>query len=67
VAAQRELVRMTLVDERLVVDRDARLPGRGAYLCPEAACWEAAVARRGFARAFRRPVEVPVEPLHLSD
>jgi predicted RNA-binding protein YlxR (DUF448 family) len=67
VAAQRELVRLTLVDERLVVDRDVRLPGRGAYLCAEAGCWQAAVARRAFARAFRRPVDVPSEPLHLSD
>ena len=30
-----------------------RLPGRGAYLHRDAACWEAAVARRGFAQALR--------------
>ena len=36
-----------------------RAPGRGAWLHPTAACWEAAVSRRGFHRAFRAPVTIP--------
>jgi predicted RNA-binding protein YlxR (DUF448 family) len=41
----------------MLVDRTA--PGRGAWLCvPPLACLETARKRRGFERAFRRPVDV---------
>jgi predicted RNA-binding protein YlxR (DUF448 family) len=50
------------------VDVTRRLPGRGAYLCranagghPRAECLSRALARKAFARAFRRPVDLPVE------
>jgi predicted RNA-binding protein YlxR (DUF448 family) len=37
--------------------------GRGAYTCRDAACFEGALARRAFARAFRKPVAAePVLP-----
>jgi predicted RNA-binding protein YlxR (DUF448 family) len=42
-------------DGRAVVDRGGA--GRGAWLCsPPQACFELAVARKAFARAWRRPV-----------
>lgn len=48
-----------------VLDRDARLPGRGAYLCraegasgPAHACLTEALARRGIQRSLRRAVRV---------
>jgi predicted RNA-binding protein YlxR (DUF448 family) len=67
VAPQPELVRLTAVAGRLAVDPGGpRAAGRGAYLCPRRECWDRAVARRGFARALRRPVEVPPEPLNLT-
>jgi len=66
VAPQRELVRLAAVDGTVTADPQRRLPGRGAYLCPRRECWDRAVARRAFSRAFRRPVDVPAEPLHLS-
>jgi predicted RNA-binding protein YlxR (DUF448 family) len=44
----------------LVADPQARLPGRGAYVC-DAACYERARARSGFQRALRRAVAVPAE------
>jgi len=65
-AAQGELARLAVVDGTVVVDAARHLPGRGAYLCPRPGCWERAVARGAFPRAFRRPVDVPAEPLHLS-
>lgn len=34
----------------------ARQPGRGAYVHPQQKCLEAALARGGFARSFRRKV-----------
>ncbi len=52
---QDELVRLQLREGRVVPLR-GRPRGRGAYLCPERACFEAAVKRRAFARAFRSPV-----------
>jgi hypothetical protein len=36
-------------------------PGRGAYLCPDPACLEAAGKRRAFGRAFRGPAAVDDE------
>src|SRR5581483_3249217 len=44
-------------DVELEVDLKQRLPGRGAYVCREAGCWQAGVARSGFDRALR--VKVP--------
>jgi predicted RNA-binding protein YlxR (DUF448 family) len=62
------LLRVALVDGALAPDREARLQGRGAYLCRTSpGCWERALARGAFARAFRQPVEVPAQPLNLSD
>ena len=54
-AAQKELVRYVLApDGALLVDYRQRLPGRGAYTCPDAVCIAAAVRRGQFARTFRR-------------
>jgi predicted RNA-binding protein YlxR (DUF448 family) len=55
-----------LVDGEVTPDPDARLPGRGAYVCRRRECWERAVAADAFARAFRRPVSLADEPLHLT-
>jgi predicted RNA-binding protein YlxR (DUF448 family) len=50
-----------------VADPQARLQGRGAYLCrngeggPEGACLALAVRRGGFARALRAPVTLDRE------
>ena len=55
-APQRELLRFTARDGELVSGAGA--PGRGAYTCRRVACFEQAVARRGFARALRQGVRV---------
>jgi len=44
-------------ESQLEVDSKQRLPGRGAYVCRDAGCWQAGVTRGGFARALR--VKVP--------
>ncbi|WP_113902734.1 DUF448 domain-containing protein [Brevibacterium celere] len=40
----------------IVQDVSATLPGRGAWVHPDAACLEKALASRAFARAFRTKV-----------
>jgi uncharacterized protein len=46
-------------------DPAAREPGRGAYLHPRRYCWEQALRRRAFSRAFRSSVTIDPEPLNL--
>jgi len=51
-----ELVRLAVADGHVRADLAARLPGRGAWCCPDRACAEAAVAREG--RALRRALRL---------
>ncbi len=51
-AAQRTLVRVKAVEERVIVDRE-RSGGRGAWLHAAPPCLERAMKRRAFARALR--------------
>ena len=54
---QGELVRLAVDQGRVVLARPGA-PGRGAYLCPEERCLDAAESKRAFARAFRGPVTI---------
>ena len=40
----------------VVIDASGRLPGRGAYLCREAACWDLAARKRALEHALKTPV-----------
>jgi predicted RNA-binding protein YlxR (DUF448 family) len=51
-AGRRELVRLRIEGERVVIDRD-RKGGRGAWLHAARSCLDQAVRRRALARAFR--------------
>ncbi len=56
------LLRFVLdMDGRVVFDIKATLPGRGAWVKPEAGVLEEAIRRNLFARAFRRNVSVPAD------
>jgi predicted RNA-binding protein YlxR (DUF448 family) len=55
-APQRELIRFAARDGVLVAERAA--PGRGVYTCRRRACFERAVASRGFVRGLRRAVHI---------
>jgi predicted RNA-binding protein YlxR (DUF448 family) len=49
-----ELVRLVRRDDGVVgVDADTCLPGRGAYVCPEAGCVERALKSGKLSHAFR--------------
>jgi hypothetical protein len=55
-APQVDLVRFGSVDGRLTAGRN--IPGRGVYTCRRLACFERAVASRGFNRVLRRTVVI---------
>jgi hypothetical protein len=55
-AAKIDLLRVVVDGDACVPDHRGTLPGRGAYLHPALACFDLAVRRRAFGRAFRGPV-----------
>jgi uncharacterized protein len=60
--AKRQLVRVVRSGEgRVAVDPTSRSNGRGAYLCSDRSCWDAALKRKALERALR------VEQLHPDD
>nr|WP_304451535.1 DUF448 domain-containing protein [Nocardiopsis sp. YSL2] len=50
---QSDLVRLVAVGSAIVPDTRGRHPGRGAYLHDDRRCFELAVRRRAWSRAFR--------------
>jgi uncharacterized protein len=50
---KRQLVRLVRAGDRVEVDETARQAGRGAYLCPEPACWEKALKGGQLEKALR--------------
>ncbi len=59
---KRGLVRLVRTAEgRVEIDPTGKRNGRGAYLCHNPACWEAALKRRSLERALR------IDALHPDD
>jgi uncharacterized protein len=56
-APQAELLRLVADAGSVRVDGRRTLPGRGAYLHPDADCLSRAVRRRAFGRALRAEVD----------
>lgn len=54
VEAKRQFVRLVRVgDGNVIIDPTGKHAGRGAYLCNERPCWEAAFKRGAIERALR--------------
>lgn len=52
---KKELIRILRTEEEeFVIDTTGKKNGRGAYLCPQKACFEQAVKNRGLERSFKR-------------
>ena len=58
-------MRLALSAGAAVVDRERRLPGRGAWVHPRRECLEAALRSDALSRAFRAPVTAPDETVDL--
>ena len=54
---KRELVRVVRTDEGIIFDKTARLPGRGAYICPNQECLNKAVKTKSIDRALESKLE----------
>lgn len=50
-----------------VVDYSGRIPGRGAYLCRVAGCWDSGVRSGKVARALRLELSFEAKEVLLSD
>ncbi|MBQ9633804.1 MAG: YlxR family protein [Schwartzia sp.] len=58
---KKELVRIVRSPEGVFsVDFKGKMPGRGAYICHKPECFDAAVKRRRFEKAFQRAVGADV-------
>ena len=64
-AARAALIRFVGSDGRLVLDVEARAPGRGAWLHRRPECWSAFERRRGPVRALRS-TPTPAERARLG-
>ena len=52
--AKRELIRLVrAADQTVSVDPTGKQPGRGAYLCRDPQCWNAALKRNALAGALK--------------
>jgi len=57
VKSKRELIRLVYTPEGdLVVDETGKRNGRGAYLCPDKACWEAVLGGGQLAKALKTKI-----------
>lgn len=52
-APRSTLLRVVVVDSRLIPDERATMPGRGAWVHETRECMDAALRRRAFVRALR--------------
>ena len=56
---KKDLLRVVRTSDGAVLDFSGRLPGRGAYLCPDPECLKKAVKARALERAFS--AQIPPE------
>ncbi len=51
---------MRAPDGTIAVDPTGRAPGRGAYLCRDASCWDAAARKRALEHALKATIPADV-------
>ena len=64
---KRELVRVVRTpDGAVALDATGRVPGRGAYLCRDAACFDVAGRKKALAHALGTAIPADIEALIAS-
>lgn len=63
---RKSLIRMVLVDSKLVVDEGKKLPGRGAWIHPATTCLQLALNRKAFGRALKQEFMADEKVLALA-
>ena len=53
---KKDLIRIVASDEGLQIDPKGKLPGRGAYLCPNIECGKLALKKNAFGRNLKKEV-----------
>ena len=51
---RKSLIRLVLVDTKITIDSDKKLPGRGAWLHAKTDCLQLALNRKAFGRALKQ-------------
>jgi predicted RNA-binding protein YlxR (DUF448 family) len=65
--AKRGLMRLVRdATGHVALDPTGKRAGRGAYLCPDPACWEQALKRQGLERALRIEALMPEDRAALE-
>ena len=62
-----ELIRFVVGPDGVVADLKRKLPGRGLWVTAEKAALKDAIARKVFARGFKREIRVPPELLEQTE
>jgi uncharacterized protein len=57
---QNQLIRMTLHDDEIHVDRKGKSPGRGVYLCRKEDCIEKARKSKALQRNYKREFRIEI-------
>jgi predicted RNA-binding protein YlxR (DUF448 family) len=61
---KRELVRIVRTPEGdIEIDQKGKRPGRGAYLCPDPQCWDAALKQKRLGRVLKCQVHAEDEAM----
>lgn len=55
--AKNELLRIVMSNDTVVCDTEQRLPGRGVYVCRNAACAELLRKKKALSRCFKRNID----------
>ena len=53
---RKKLIRLVLVNSKLELDLDKKLPGRGAWLHAKTECFQLALQRKAFGRALKSQI-----------
>lgn len=58
---KKDLIRIVKTEDAgMIIDLTGKKNGRGAYICPNAACLEKAAASRGLERSFKMQIDKSV-------